>query len=145
MQDKQVQGIARMIAVPLLFAQDGPMDDPETWARVAARRGHECEYFHDAGAGPGEWVSCEAGTGCVRVNTFFPPCVQARVSVHEIAHAEMSALASGLWRGDAPGFLRGCFTICPPAARMGYDDDPDDARHRIARRVEQICFRRNER
>jgi len=28
---------------------------------------------------------------------------------------------------------------------MGYDDDPDDARHRIARRVEQICFRRNER
>ena len=142
LNDRQIYQIARPIAVRLLVLQDGWMDAPDTWERVASKRGHAWEYFHDPHAGPGEWVSCEAGTGCIRVNTAHTPPVMARAAVHELGHAELASLSSGLWRGDVPGFLRGVFALCPPASRMGYDDDPLDVRHRVCRGIERICFNR---
>lgn len=142
MNDKQIYDIARPIAVRLLVLQDGGMDAPDTWERVAQRRGHAWEYYHDPNAGPGEWASCEAGTGIIRVNAFYSPPQCARTLCHELGHAELSALSSGLWRGDVPGFLRGAFAVCPPAARMGYDNEPQSVHHRVAREVERICFTR---
>ena len=142
MQQKAVDGYARAIAQRLLVIQHGGMDLPKTWADVADRRGHDWEYFDDPDSGPGEWVSCEAGTGVIRINTAYPSHIQAHTWVHEISHAELCALASGLWQGNVPGFLRGNWACLRPGERMGYDDDPADCRHRIACRVEEICFRR---
>ncbi len=119
---------ARRIAQKLLVAQRGGMDEPATWADVAARRGHPVEFYHDSGGGPGEFVSCEPGTGCIRVNTEYPDWKQARVLVHELGHAELCSVL---------------YPVCDaPAYRMGYDDEPGDVRHRIAARVEELCFRR---
>lgn len=126
MTETEIKNWARTVAVPLLFIQRGGMDAPETWADVAARRGHFWELFHDPAQGPGEFVSCEPGTGCIRINTAYTPEVMARAFVHEIAHAELN------------GVLEPVCSLFN--TRMGYDDDPGDLRHRIARRVEEICF-----
>lgn len=143
MTEMEIGRWARRIAQRLLFVQMGGMDAPETWASVAARRGHEVEHFHDPAAGPGEYASCEAGTGVIRINTAYAPGVQARACVHELAHAELNTCSSGLWRADAPGDFAG--DTAPSSTRsflMGYDDEPGDVRHKIARRVEEMCFRR---
>ena len=143
MDGRKVTDYARHIAQRLLVLQGGSMDLPATWAEVGRRRGHDIEFYHGPGEGPGEYASVEAGTGVVRVNTAYPPHTQARVLVHELAHAELAMGASGLWRGgEEPGELSGEWARQGQAFRMGYDDDPGDVRHQIAKAVEEICFRR---
>jgi len=50
------------------------------------------------------------------------------VIVHEMAHHLLMPLV--------PGYVLGEYVTCR------YDDDPQDVRHRIARRVEQLCVRK---
>ncbi len=124
------------IAQRLLVRQHGNMDDPETWKQVAASFGHQVSYWTEPNGIVGEFLAAEAGSGVIWINTAYPPEIQARGFVHELAHAEMNVLASGLHAGEVPGFLAGEWQ------RAGYDDDPKDVRHQIAREVERLCFRR---
>jgi hypothetical protein len=143
MEDRKVKDYARQIAQRLLVLQCGGMDNPATWAEVGRKRGHDIEFYSDSGGGPGEYVSAEPGTGVVRINAAYSDHKQARVLVHEIAHAELALCASGLCRGgEQPGQFYGEGRTVGQAFRMGYDDNPSDIRHRIAKAVEELCFRK---
>ena len=129
MEEKQVRDLARQIAQRLLVRQAGDMDDPETWTRIAVSFGCRLSSYHQPGGALGDYVpSCEGG-GVITYNDAVTPPAQARIIVHELAHHLLMPLV--------PGFLFGDYVHCL------YEDDPDDVRHRIARRVEELCFRRS--
>ena len=128
MQIKQVNDLARAVAVRLLLRQRGSMDIPATWIDVAAAFGCRVYAYHAPGGPLGEYAPCGEGQGVITYNDAITPPAQSRVIVHETAHHLLMPLV--------PGYLFGDFVRCC------YDDDPEDARHRIARRVEELCFRR---
>lgn len=130
MQEKQLGDLARSVAQRLLVRQAGGMDCPETWIGVAATFGCRVYSYHFPGGPLGDYVPASDGQGVITYNDAITPPAQARVIVHELSHHLLMPLV--------PGFLFGDFVRC------SYDDDPGDVRHRISRRVEELCFRRKD-
>ena len=128
MTEKELAHYSRAVAHRLLLRQRGGMDDPQTWIDVAASFGCRVLSYHEPGGSLGEYASAEDGQGVITYNDAATPPTQARVIVHETGHHLLMPLI--------PGYLFGEFVHCR------YDDDPLDVRHRIAKRVEELCFRR---
>lgn len=101
---------SRKVSRNLLRDHRGDPADPLTWEAVAAARHHHWHWFLDPDSGPGQFASCEYGTGCICINASFPPGVQARAVAHELAHAEL-------------GRMYLCVT---PNQKAGYDMDPEE-------------------
>lgn len=128
MTDKEIAAYARQVAQRILVRQCGGMDSPETWTDAALTFGCRCHAFYALGGPPGEYAPLGDGQGVIAYNTAMTPPAQSHVLVHEIAHHLLTPLI--------PSDLFGEYVT------RRYDDDPDDVRHRIAKRVEEICFRR---
>ena len=127
-QDRK--NLTRQVGTHLLKRHSGDHEDPETWLIVAAGMNCRVSSYYYPGGGLGDYApTLEAdGAGVITYNTAATPCKQARVICHELAHHILMPLV--------PGFVLGDYVICR------YEGDPLDERHRIARLVEEFCFRR---
>ena len=112
----------------ILLKQNGPMDDPETWVPIAEKMDCQVFPFYLEGGKKGEYTPWGDGGGAIVYNTAYSPPAQARILVHEIAHHLLMPFM--------PGYLFGEGVECH------YDGNPGDIRERIAKRVEELCFRR---
>lgn len=128
MTDTEMRSVARTVSQRLLSRHQGERDLPNTWIAVAASFGCRVLSYHEPGGCLGEYASTEDGQGVITYNDAATPPTQAKVIVHETGHHLLMPLI--------PGYLFGDFVHCR------YDDDPLDLRHRIAKRVEELCFRR---
>ncbi len=120
--------MARQAAQFLLVRQRGEQDLPETWIDVADRIWCHTEGFYAPGGLSGEYCPSEDGQGAITYNTALTPPRQARVLVHELTHHLLMSVL--------PGF------VLSDRIQCGYEGDSLDVRHRIARRVEELCFRK---
>ena len=128
MTEKEIAFYARQVAQRILVRQQGGMDEPQTWIDVATTFGCRVSAYHHPGGELGDYAPAGDGQGVITYNEAVTPPAQAKVIVHEMAHHLLMPLV--------PGYLFGDFVMCR------YEDDPGDVRHRIARRVEMLCFRR---
>lgn len=124
------EAIARQAAQHLLVRQRGDQHLPETWIDVASRTSCRVSGFYAPGGPSGEYSPGLDGWGVITYNTALTPPRQAKVIIHELVHHLLMSVL--------PGF------VFSDRIQCGYEDDSLDVRHRIAQRVEEICFRRAE-
>lgn len=128
LSDRTKNEAARLLTHRLLQRAEGPTDEPATWQEVAKLYGLHIRFFYEPFGERGEYAPATYpdSPGIVAVNTAYSDLEQCRAWVHELAHYLLH-----VW---IPPQL-------PRAADIyRYSDDPEDARHDVARRVEDMIF-----
>ncbi len=121
---------ACIVADRLRRHAEGPLNEPATWRRVAAKYPVEFVEFHRNGSGRGEFASTEeTGSnymGVIAINTAYPSEEVARAWIHELAHCDLH-----IW---TPPQLRG------GADLQRYEGHTRSIKHEIARLVEGLVL-----
>lgn len=111
----------------MLSRVDGPLDDPETWEKLGQTRGYVFyPFFGETSSLLGEIIHRKGRAPIIVYNTFVGKRTQAKVIIHEIAHAIL--LEDDRWRPIAP-FLN-----------IAYHQESNEVRHVVARDVETLII-----
>lgn len=130
--DRETYRLAHRIARYMAERSDGDCEEPSTWLRFAAERGWPVVAYNSPGGPLGSFTPSmeEEGGGLITYNVCAPPDKQARVLVHEIAHAILYPQCQNAVLGENPV--------------NGYDDAMSGRHHRIAREAERVVFKERE-
>lgn len=128
LSDQTKNEAARLLTHRLKLRADGAIDDPVTWHGVALIYGIRVRYFYEPFDERGKYYPAfyPDMPGMIAINTAYTALEQCRAWVHELAHFLLH-----VW--IPPQLPNAADFYC-------YSDDPSDARHDVARRVEDLIF-----